>query len=125
MIYFEFARINDEFVNDVSKFDIVLVDDLTIFDFENFEFIVYSIKNIEIFRFVYFFDNIVNFLDNDFICNIVIKNFFNAKTKNNTSIIVFLYLYFVYCVRVNRKIINNIFSKIASFENIVSFTLSN
>ena len=49
LIYFKFVRINNEFINDISKFDIVFVDELTIFDFENFEFVIYSIKNVEFF----------------------------------------------------------------------------
>ena len=81
LIHFELIWINNEFVDDILKYHFVFIDNLTIFDFENFEFIVYSIKNVKIFRFVYFFDDIINFLNHDFIYNIVIKNFLTQKRK--------------------------------------------
>ena len=63
LIYFKFVWINNELTNDFSKFDIVFVNELTIFNFENFEFVIYSIKIVETFRFAYFLNDFINLLD--------------------------------------------------------------
>ena len=44
LIHFKVVWIEDEFDNNISKFNIVFINNLIIFDFENFEFIVYSTK---------------------------------------------------------------------------------
>ena len=115
-IHFWIEWIDDKFVNDVSKLDIILIDVNAKENFEKFKFVIDNHERIEFLEFANFDDFFSNVFNDIHIFDVMIQIVvYNCTQRDATQIIVFIFSW--------KRFLNE-FSQTRSFKNVFHFSIS-